>query len=453
MKATKTTLGIALLTLSILPMTSCRKRGCTDPTATNYNSQAKVDDESCLYVLRNSNNEVVKGKISENTTWVSSKIYELKGKVIVESGVTLTIEPGTIIKGQEGSGANASVLIVSKGAKLMAEGTSTQPIIFTSVLDNIQLGETSGTNLDVNDNGKWGGLIILGDAPISAGNGDTETQIEGIPATETYGKFGGNNPNDNSGVLNYVSIRHGGALIGAGNEINGLTLGGVGAGTSITNIEILATLDDGVEFFGGTVNINNLVVSYQGDDGIDIDMNYAGTISNFAVVHAGSTDEGLEIDGPEGSTYITGLFTLENGSIISKDGNGSGADFKSKAQGTLNNVTWEGYNGKVIKIRASYSDTTSCTDKEDAYSHLSSANPTLVINNSEIISSSTITSLLDVYTKSYTVNSNDVCTASAEQTAQSIVTSSGVVVSSTKGFNGADLSAFSWTWASLNGKL
>ncbi len=447
-----TTLGIALLSLTVLPMTSCKKKGCTDPDASNYDSKAKKNDNSCIYPSSTTDNEVVQGRITQNTTWVNTKIYELKGKVVVENGATLTIQAGTIIKGQEGSGANASALVIAKGSKIMAEGTSSQPIIFTSVLDNIELGKLSGTNLDVTDNSKWGGLIILGEAPISAGNGDTETQIEGIPATETYGAFGGNNPNDNSGVLNYISIRHGGALIGAGNEINGLTLGGVGSGTSISNIEILATLDDGVEFFGGTVNITNLVVGYQGDDGIDIDMNYAGTINNFAVVHGGSTDEGLEIDGPEGTTNITGLFTLENGTIKSEDGRGSGSDFKSKAQGTLNNVTWEGYN-MVVKIRASYSDTTSCTDKEDAYSHLSSANPTLLINNSEIISSATISSLLDVYTKSYVVSSNDVCTASAEQTAQNILTSSGLVVSPTKSITGANLSSFSWTWLASHNKL
>ncbi len=447
-----TTLGIALLSLTVLPMTSCKKKGCTDPDASNYDSKAKKNDNSCIYPSSTTDNEVVQGRITQNTTWVNTKIYELKGKVVVENGATLTIQAGTIIKGQEGSGANASALVIAKGAKIMAEGTSSQPIIFTSVLDNIELGKLSGTNLDVTDNSKWGGLIILGNAPISAGNGDTETQIEGIPATETYGAFGGNNPNDNSGVLNYISIRHGGALIGAGNEINGLTLGGVGSGTSISNIEILATLDDGVEFFGGTVNITNLVVGYQGDDGIDIDMNYAGTINNFAVVHGGSTDEGLEIDGPEGTTNIAGMFTLENGTIKSEDGRGSGSDFKSKAQGTLNNVTWEGYN-MVVKIRASYSDTTSCTDKEDAYSHLSSANPTLLINNSEIISSATISSLLDVYTKSYVVSSNDICTASAKQTALNILTSSGVTVSPTKSISGANLSSFSWTWLASHNKL
>ena len=210
------------------------------------------------------------------------------------------------------------------------------PIIFTSIDDNIELGQLAGTNLDVDNNELWGGLIILGSAPISAENGDTETQIEGIPAEEEYGKYGGDNSTDDSGILKYVSIRHGGVSIGDGNEINGLTLGGVGSGTTIDHVEVFATLDDGIEFFGGTVNVTNAIVSYQGDDGIDIDMNYSGEVDNFMVIHGGAdTDEGLEIDGPEGSTHTDGLFTLRNGTIMSADGAGTPADLKARAQGNL----------------------------------------------------------------------------------------------------------------------
>lgn len=443
-------IGLAALVAASFSMTSCKK-GCTDETATNYNEKAKKDDGSCEYVVENKN-EVVSGTITSNTTWSNDKIYELKGKVVVNNGATLTIEAGTIIKGQEGTGTNASALIIARGAKINAVGTASEPIIFTSVLDNIALGQTSGTNLDETDNGKWGGLIMLGYAPISAGDGDTESQIEGIPATETYGTFGGSTTNDNSGTLSYVSIRHGGALIGAGNEINGLTLGGVGSGTTINNIEIVANLDDGIEFFGGSVDVDNIVVSYQGDDGIDIDMNYSGTVNNFAVVHGIDTDEALEIDGPEGTTYTTGMFTLSNGTIRTADGVGTGADLKSKAQGIINNVSFAGYSSKIVKIRASFSDTVNCVDKSDAYTHLTGTVPTLSIVTSQFVSTGSIADAVDVYNGSVVVSANDVCTSSQEATAEAKVSGSGTAVVSSATV-GANLSDFSWTWTSMKGKL
>lgn len=443
-------IGLAALVAATMSITSC-KQGCMDENATNYNAKAKKEDGSCIFAA-DETNEVVSGKIQSNTTWTKDKIYELEGRVVIENGATLTIEAGTIIKGQTGTGTNASALIIARGSKINAVGTASEPIIFTSVLDNIEIGQTSGTNLDETDTGKWGGVIILGYAPISAGDGDTESQIEGIPATDAFGAFGGSNAADNSGTLSYVSIRHGGALIGAGNEINGLTLGGVGSGTTISNIEIVANLDDGIEFFGGTVDVDNIVVAFQGDDGIDIDMNYAGTVNNFAVVHGMDTDEALEIDGPEGSTYTTGLFTLSNGTIKSTDGVGTGADLKSKAQGTLSNITWEGYSAKIVKIRSSFSDTTACTAKSDAYSHLTDATPTLKIMNSEFISSNTLADVVDIYNGSVAVAANDACTGSQEAVAETAISNDGTSVVTTA-TTGATISDFSWTWTSMKGKL
>ena len=112
----------------------------------------------------------------------------------------------------------------------------------------------------------------------------SEVQIEGIPSSDANGLYGGNNDEDNSGVMTYISIRHGGANIGEGNEINGLTLGCVGSGTVISNIEVVANQDDGIEWFGGTVNVSNAVVWNAGDDAIDTDQAWAGTLDNFVVV-------------------------------------------------------------------------------------------------------------------------------------------------------------------------
>ena len=308
--------------------------------------------------------EVISGVIEEDQSWTADKIYELAGRVIVADGVTLTIEAGTIVKGREGQGMNACALMIARGGKINAVGTASEPIIFTSVLDNIQPGEKFGSNLDKDDRGLWGGLVILGKGLISPTTG-TEAQIEGVPAGETLGLYGGAVENDNSGTLRYVSIRHGGTVLSGGSEINGLTLGGVGSGTTISDIEIFANIDDGIELFGGSVSVSNLLVSYQGDDGIDIDQAYAGTISDFIVIHGGDTDEGLEIDGPEGASNATGKLTLSDGTLIGDPTQASDvsslADFKSAAQGDIENVVFTGYTaGKKIKIEARYSASPDC---------------------------------------------------------------------------------------------
>ncbi|MFZ9028890.1 MAG: hypothetical protein ACO2Z9_07725 [Crocinitomicaceae bacterium] len=419
-----------------LTLASCRK-GCTDPTAINYDEKAKKEDNSCEYDnggSNPSNSVVVSGAISTNTTWTASNVYELAGKVVVEAGVTLTIEPGTIIKGQQGSGTLASALIVAQGAMIDACATAAAPIIFTSELDNIQPGQITGTNLTEGDQGLWGGVIILGNAPISAADGDALSQIEGIPTSDTFGAFGGTDAADNSGCFSYVSIRHGGALIGAGNEINGLTLGGVGSGTTISNVEVVANLDDGVEFFGGTVDASNILVGFQGDDGIDIDMNYAGTVSDFLVVNGANSDEALEIDGPEGTTYTNGMFTLLNGTCNVFGGGDAKGDFKSKAQGTINNVDLG-----TAKIRASYQN--ACADpKNDAFTNLTDVSPTLTFTSSAF-------SAVTVYTASDDGAATPTqCTVPvADQTAAEGVMTSGTAAGGP--------TAWGWTWMHANNKL
>jgi len=201
-----------------------------------FSFAACTDETESTPVTPISENEVISGAITENATWTADNIYELASKVVVEDGITLTIAPGTIIKGRTGVGSLATGLIIARGGKLIAEGTAANPIIFTSIEDKIEVGQLIGSNLTNEDVEKWGGLIILGKAPISAENGDTESQIEGIPASDAFGAYGGDVANDNSGSLKYISVRHGGALIGDGNEINGITLGGVGSGTTMENI-------------------------------------------------------------------------------------------------------------------------------------------------------------------------------------------------------------------------
>jgi len=264
---------------------------------------------------------VVTSNISANTTWTTGNIYVLGGRIAVTNGATLTIQEGVIVKGQAGTGPNATALIIARGSKIDAQGTATAPIIFTSVADeieysNIQAGNFASPNLDPDANGFWGGVIILGSAPISASA--AEVQIEGIPTSDPNGLYGGNNAADNSGIIKYISIRHGGSNIGSGNEINGLTLGGVGSGTVIENIEIVGNQDDGIEWFGGSVNVTNAVVWNCGDDGIDTDQSWAGTLDNFVVI--GALGHAFELDGPEGT--LLDSHTIRNGSIKMSFGEG-----------------------------------------------------------------------------------------------------------------------------------
>jgi hypothetical protein len=281
-------------------------------------SACKKDDDDDNNNGGNNNETTitVTANITSNTTWETGKVYILGGRIAVTDGATLTIQPGVIIKGEAGTGANATALLVARGATLLAEGTATQPIIFTSIADEIMPGQVASPNLDPDLNGLWGGLLVLGSAPISADA--PSMQIEGIPPSDQNGLYGGDVPGDNSGVIRYVSIRHGGANIGEGNEINGLTLGGVGSGTIIEYVEIVSNQDDGIEWFGGTVNVKNAIVWNTGDDAIDTDQSWAGTLDNFIVVNPG--DECFELDGPEGAMEAGHI--LKNGTVYAGDADG-----------------------------------------------------------------------------------------------------------------------------------
>jgi len=313
------------------------------------------DDDGMMPPIEGGIEVIIANNITSDQTWSNDSVYVLAGRIAIEEGATLTIEGGTVIKGQAGTGANATALLVARGAKLMAMGTASSPIIFTSVADEIgpedvAAGRFESPNLDTDQNGLWGGVIVLGSAPISVRSNATEEQIEGIPDSDTNGRYGGTDAEDNSGTITYVSIRHGGANIGEGNEINGLTLGGVGSGTTINHIEVVANQDDGVEWFGGTVNVNNVLVWNAGDDAIDTDQAWSGTLDNVIVVAGADTDHAFELDGPEGDA--TGTHTITNGSaygfITLDDGEETGAgsemaDFRSDLNVVYNNVYFFGF--------------------------------------------------------------------------------------------------------------
>ena len=236
------------------------------------------------------------GSGTGTVTWTADKEYILEGFVFVNPGQTLTIESGTVVRAKTGQGENASALIVARGATIIAEGTKEEPIIFTVEDDDLK------GSVPVEARGLWGGVIILGNAQLNSEF--NESKIEGIPISETRGIYGGSVNNDNSGILKYVSIRHGGTNIGEGNEINGLTLGGVGSGTTIEYVEVISNEDDGFEFFGGTVNCKYLASAFCGDDAFDFDEGYRGKGQFWLAIQAPSLGDHLaEHDGGTDPVY------------------------------------------------------------------------------------------------------------------------------------------------------
>ena len=190
-------------------------------------------------------------------TLSAANCYLLKGQVFVQSGSTLTIEAGTIIKGDKGTKA---ALIVNVGGKIMANGTASKPIVFTSA-------QAAGSR----DEGDWSGVLILGDAPTN----QTSPTIEGISPAVTYG---GADATDNSGSMTYCRIEFAGIALSPNNETNSLTLGGVGSGTTLNFIQTSFGGDDAYEFFGGTVNATHLVSLSTWDDDFDTDFGFSGNV-------------------------------------------------------------------------------------------------------------------------------------------------------------------------------
>lgn len=288
------------------------------------------------------------GNITADETWTSDKVYILDGRVTV-TGATLTIEPGTVVKANPGAGTVSSALVIARDGMIMANGEANNPIIFTTVADKVESGDVVSPNMDAENNGLWGGVIILGKAPISASA--DEVQIEGIPTSDLNGLYGGTEPAHSSGEFSYVSIRHGGTNIGAGNEINGLTLGGVGSGTKIHHIEIVANQDDGIEWFGGTVSVTDVLVWNCGDDGLDTDQDWVGTCDNFMVItpKGGSA---FELDGPEGPA-ATGTHWFKNGTVYAGADIDHLVDWDGSTNAALENVYFYGLESGYAYMAAS----------------------------------------------------------------------------------------------------
>lgn len=234
--------------------------------------------------------------------------YTLKGYVYFTAGTTLKIPAGTIIKSDV---SQKGALIIERGAKIDAQGTASSPIVFTS-----------GKPVGQRARGDWGGIIILGNAPTNRPASPAPLIEGGVDR-----RYGGSVVNDNSGIMKYVRIEFAGIAAEPGSEINGLTLGGVGSGTTLEFIQVSYGNDDAFELFGGTVNLKNLVAYATSDDDLDFDFGYTGKIQ-FAVVQRR----------PE-------IADTDAGNGVESDNDGSGTTALPYTRPTLSNITWIGPNG------------------------------------------------------------------------------------------------------------
>jgi hypothetical protein len=199
----------------------------------------------------------VEADINEDTTWTSDNCYVLTTLITV-NGATLTIEPGTLIRG-----ASGSALVIEKDAMLVAEGSESAPIVFTSN----ELSPAAGD---------WGGVVLLGNATANIGTG----QAEGFPVPPTYG---GDDDAHNCGSLEYVRVEYAGFALSDGNELNGITFYACGTATNVNHVQVHMGLDDGIECFGGTFDMDHIVITGASDDSLDLDQGYHGRIQHVLI--------------------------------------------------------------------------------------------------------------------------------------------------------------------------
>ena len=323
---------------------------------------------------------------SDTYNWTADNVYILDGLVYLETGGVLNIAAGTVVKGasQITTGDNTSALIITRGAQIFATGRADAPIIFTAEEDDL----TDAGDFTLQDRGEWGGVIVLGSATIARPDG--VDGIEGIDADEQRARFGGTNDADNSGVIRYVSIRHAGAQLSPNNEINGLTLGGVGSGTEIDYVEVFANLDDGIELFGGTVAVKHAAVAFCGDDAFDYDFGWNGKGQFWLALQSPevSTGRSGEHDGakPDELAPFSNP-TIYNATYvgIGADANPTGGDaakafpvsvlFRDNAGGTYANSVFTGFNGHAVAI-----EDRDDTDDGDSFARLQAGDLTLTGN-------------------------------------------------------------------------
>lgn len=293
-----------------------------DNSVTNNNSGGETPGETAVNL---------NGLYTADLTLDSAIEYIVTGPVLMASGTTLTIPAGMTVKA-EPIGVNAYIAI-QQGARINAVGTSSNPIVFTS-------------NATSPSSGDWGGLVLCGRAPINStavGSEDIATSEVGALA------FGGNTPTDNSGNVEYVRIEYAGGAIDGNAELNGLSVYGVGTGTTIDFVQIFEGSDDGFEFFGGTVNASHLVVVNAEDDSIDWTEGFTGTLTDVYVQHGTAHDKAFECDGYNTDfSNVGGYFSAPIVTNVTIVGDGADDDdeairLRAGTQGTFTNIVINNY--------------------------------------------------------------------------------------------------------------
>jgi hypothetical protein len=288
----------------------------------------------------------VNSDITTSTTWTADNTYNLLAAIYVRPGATLTIEPGTVIASTTDIAGGGGALAVMRGARIFAMGSKSKPIIMTSTSDVATwVGGDPKTGLWRESQSEWGNLTIMGRAYISenaiGGNvptcdPDNVGDMEGLTRGAPDDLYGGGDDEDDSGTIKYVSIRYGGQLVGFNDELNALSLGGVGRETDIHHIDIMNNVDDGIEIWGGTVNIKYANIWNVGDDSFDVDQGWRGKAQFLLIVQGYSTrvaqgsgtgDNAFETDGAEQSDWqpVT-TATIYNATVIGQPQGAAGSD-------------------------------------------------------------------------------------------------------------------------------
>lgn len=315
-------LGLALVSM----LFSCS----TDDTADIIINDNSVINNTSGGGTTNPQTIFLSGTYTEDLTLDANNTYKLNGSLIMANGTTLTIPAGMTIRALS-SGADVYIAI-SQGAKIIANGTTDNPIVLTSDASNPQAGD-------------WGGLIILGKAPINSvtGTATATSEIASLP-------YGGNVADDNSGSLNYVRVEYSGGAADGQSENNGFSFYGVGNGTVVNYIQAYAGKDDGIEFFGGTVNANYISVINAEDDSVDWTEGYAGTLTHVYISNRITDDKAIEADGYNTDfSNATGVFskpTVNNLTIVGQGtaaGHAEAVRLRAGTQGIFSNVHITGY--------------------------------------------------------------------------------------------------------------
>jgi hypothetical protein len=298
-------LNIATVCLAILTFTNC---GSDEPDIIIGGTESLV--------IESLKSGIMNGNLDEDFTLNSNQIYNLNGSFIVESGAILTIPAGTRI--QALNGGTSVYIAVLKGAKINIQGTVSSPVFMESASGNA---------------GDWGGLTICGDATTTAGV-NAEAEVGGFI-------YGGTNDADNSGTINHLVIKGTGAQINADSQYNGVSLYGVGSGTSISNVAVINGSDDGIEFFGGTVSATNLFLENNEDDSIDWTEGWNGTVTNAYITHTiagfSTVFEGDKDNGNPKFNNIT---------AVSSTG-GTALQFKKQSGATITGLSLTGYDVSI----------------------------------------------------------------------------------------------------------